>query len=497
VGLFDRFINPVWHDISRLDANGQRIAAFLLTGYGSCRRQINECLVARLARSNALSGDTRESLIDEALVGFLKSCKVPQSDHTGTIPDRILQGVAEVWGLFALADCNHRLNTSLPDTLEGSPYSADPDEARTQVLVKWAEILGTTQADFVMNTNREWFLEQWTGMTTTMIGGFLTGFGRVPAEIALKKAKSEAACLPPYQVARARYMIQSVAKTSFSQSTTRQRIVPGGSQSSPTVVYNSRDMGSPMAPVAPLGRTEKQPPYPLLRFSAPEGINPKRLLSLAGILAKQFKEWDYERLGKDQYGRLPGLRTAGTDPTTGKEFDLDRIFDLSREQASFEYCYGLMLFVVLIHFPTWYKSAAYGDVCTLYKAQLGQYITRKEPPGITLSPERLGELTATSAEEIFEHARGTAMLLWAPMQETPEPRIFGPKLLAEYLESPAHLSEPHLAYLDLRYAKDWRHELVGQGIGVDGLKQNLETHFGEIRRKLILRGIELLNTQCQ
>jgi hypothetical protein len=113
VGLFDRFINPVWHDICRLDANGQRIAAFLLTGYGLCRCQINECLVAPLARSNALSGDTRESLIDEALVGFLKSCKVPQSDHTGTIPDRILRGVAEVWGLFALADCNHRLNRSL------------------------------------------------------------------------------------------------------------------------------------------------------------------------------------------------------------------------------------------------------------------------------------------------------------------------------------------------------------------------------------------------
>lgn len=231
MGLFDRFINPVWHDISRLDANGQRIAAFLLTGYGSCRCQINECLVAPLARSNALSGDTRESLIDEALVGFLKSCKVPQSDHTGTIPDRILQGVAEVWGLFALADCNHRLNRSLPDTLEGSPYSEDPDEARTQVLVKWADILGITRSDFVMNANMGWFLEQWTSMTTSMIAGFLTGFGRVPVKTALKKARSEAVSLPAYQISKARYMIQTVAKASLPATLPKAPDLPGASQS--------------------------------------------------------------------------------------------------------------------------------------------------------------------------------------------------------------------------------------------------------------------------
>jgi len=186
----------------------------------------------------------------------------------------------------------------------------------------------------------------------------------------------------------------------------------------------------------------------------------------------------------------------GTEPSTGEEFYFDEIFAFSSEKASFEYCYGLMLFVVLIHFPTWYKSAGYKEVCTLYKAHLGRYITKSTLPGIALLPERISELTTASTEEIFEKARGAAMLLWMPTLENPEPRIFGPQLLALYLESSANLSAPHLTHLDLRYAKDWRRELMGQGTGVDSLQQNLETHFGEIRRKLIRRGIELLNMQC-
>jgi hypothetical protein len=498
VGLFDRFVNPVWHDISRLDADGQRIAAFLLTGYGSCRYQINEYLVSPLNLGSASSSVTKEKLIDEALVAFLKSCRVPQSDLAGNIPDQIVRNVTEVWGTFALADCNHRLNRSNPETLAGSAYSADPDEARTQVLVRWAEILEITQPDFVMNANRHWFLEQWTSMITAMIAGSLTGFGRVPVEIALKRAKSEAASLPSYQLAKARYMIQGVAKISLSLRTTGQRIVPGVSQSSPTAAHSLHKMSSPTAPKASLDQAARQLSYPLLRISAPEVINPERLLSITGTLAKQFKEWDYKRLGMDSNGKLPnGSRMVGTDPTTGKEFYFDEIIAFSSEQASFEYCYGLMLFVVLIHFPTWYKSAGYEAVCTLYKAHLGQYITKSALPGITLLPERISELIATSAEEIFEKARGAAMLLWMPTLENPEPRIFGPQLLALYLESPANLSAPHLTHLDLRYAKDWRRELMGQGTGVDSLQQNLETHFGEIRRKLILRGIELLNTQCQ
>ena len=222
MGIFDRFTNPVWHDISHLDGRRQRIAAFLITGYGSCRYNINEYLVDPLDHKgmvqlqSAISPEIRERLIDEALVGLLKSCKVPQSDPSGNIPSQVVQNVAEVWGMFALADANHRRKRTKPDTLKGSSYSSDPDEARTQVLVNWAEVLGLTQSDFVMNANRYWFLEQWSSMSAAMIAGFLTGLGRTPDAIALRKAKSEAASLPVYQIPGARYMIQTLAKAPLS-----------------------------------------------------------------------------------------------------------------------------------------------------------------------------------------------------------------------------------------------------------------------------------------
>jgi hypothetical protein len=118
--------------------------------------------------------------------------------------------------MFGLADCNHRLKRAQPETLKGSPYSSDPDEARTQVLVKWAEILGLTQSDFVMDANRHWFLEQWSGMTAAMIAGFLKGFGRTPDEIVLKKARSEAASIPEHRLAKARYMVERLATAPLS-----------------------------------------------------------------------------------------------------------------------------------------------------------------------------------------------------------------------------------------------------------------------------------------
>lgn len=264
MSVFDRFTNPVWHAISRLDDRRQRIAAFLITGYGSCRYNVNEYLVAPLNQKGmlqlpiAMSPQTRERLIDEALVGLLKSCKVPQSDPSGRIPGEVVQNVAEVWGLFALADSNHRLNRAKPDTLKDSLYSSDPDEARTQVLVKWAEILGLNQSDFVMDANRHWFLEQWSSMTAAMIAGFLTGFARTPDEIVLKKARSEAASIPEHRLVKARYMVERLATAPLSP---HQGVNPQSQAAStePRRVPDFSDRASNVIPAQRRYKVEERP----------------------------------------------------------------------------------------------------------------------------------------------------------------------------------------------------------------------------------------------
>lgn len=225
MNLFDRFTNPVWHLASTLDRERQRVAALIVVGYSCCREMIRDNLVTPISQHNIVnsarleSEGTRERLIDEALVGLLRSCEIPQSDPGENIPDRIVQNLAEVWGLFALADRNHHCKSAgRPETLDKSGYSSDREEARTQVLVKWSEILGVSQPDFAGEANRRWFYEGWDGLSAVMISSVLKAFSRVPDDVLFKKARSVAAAIPDYRLPGARYMVEMLGRATFSPS---------------------------------------------------------------------------------------------------------------------------------------------------------------------------------------------------------------------------------------------------------------------------------------
>lgn len=222
MSLFDRFTNPVWHLASTLDVERQRVAALMIVGYAYCREMIRENLVAPINQINidhpvhVDSESIREKLIDEALVGLLRSCDAPQNDLDGNIPDRIVQNLAGAWGVFAMVDRNHHLKLAGPETLEKSGYSSDSDEARTQVLVKWSEILSVSQPNFVAEANRRWFYKEWDGLSAVMISSVLKGFSRVPDDVTFKKARSIAAGIPDYRLPAARYAVEKLASASLS-----------------------------------------------------------------------------------------------------------------------------------------------------------------------------------------------------------------------------------------------------------------------------------------
>ena len=183
MGLLGRLSNPVWNKVSKLDTNRQRIVATVICSYGHLRQAIEEELVAPVesvlkasgivptAMDAGLSAESRAQLRDEALVGLLRCCKCPASDPSGRLPAKIVNGLAELWGACALADINHRLKRPSPMVLDQTHYSRDSDEARTQVLTKWMQILGVAAPSFVSQANACGF----AGASDSLVNSFIAG----------------------------------------------------------------------------------------------------------------------------------------------------------------------------------------------------------------------------------------------------------------------------------------------------------------------------------
>jgi hypothetical protein len=219
LGIFDRFTSPLWNSISALDEPRQIAAAWLITGYGASRKTVYEQLVAPLAHDRvigsalAASPELQERLVDEAMIALLKSCSIPAEDPYGKLPAPIVQNLPEVWGMFALADSNHRSNREGPETLKSSSYSSDSKEALFQLLSTWTFSLKMSAPTLLLMQREGWLRTAWIELSSSLILGFLTGFSRIPAEVLMKKAKSEAANVPEHRMAQTRYMIESLSKS--------------------------------------------------------------------------------------------------------------------------------------------------------------------------------------------------------------------------------------------------------------------------------------------
>ncbi len=218
MGFFEKFTNPLWHFASTLDKERRRIAATVINGYEVCRITVKESLVTPLERNvlttlkRTIDPDARERLIDEALIALLKSGRRPESDPSRKFHDGFVANLAEVWGAFALADRNNRLRCSEPSTLEGTHYSKDRDEARTQLLVQWCEILRLPSPNFVSDMNKHGFYKEWDDLSVALVSGLLTGASRAADEVLFAKAKSTAGNIPAHRIAVTRQMIETIAK---------------------------------------------------------------------------------------------------------------------------------------------------------------------------------------------------------------------------------------------------------------------------------------------
>lgn len=222
--LLDRLTNPLWYRASKLDPHRQGIVVLVICATGWYRQSVQEDLVGPLEsflkgsslRPAPLNSADKDRLTDEALVALLRCCKCPSLDPSGRLPTAILRGLPELLGSLALADINHRLSRSSPTVLDETHFSKDPDEARTQLLVKWMEILAITSPTFATIATMRGFTGVWNGMVDSSMSGMLKGFARVPDEALIAQGRHRAAQIPPGQATIIECLISRLAKTSFS-----------------------------------------------------------------------------------------------------------------------------------------------------------------------------------------------------------------------------------------------------------------------------------------
>lgn len=220
MGLLDRFSSPIWYRASKLPKDRQYALAVVISGYDFLCNAVREQLIPPLksvlergdmlrnAGNKRLTPEITQQLVEEALVGLLRCCSVPCADPSGKLSSVFLEALPQVWGTFVLADINHRLGRSAPNVLEQTGYSSDPDEARTQLLVKWMATLGVESPSFVVELNLKGFASAWKLLAGHFVQGTLKGISRTPVEVVLSKARRVAAQIPPHRAALMEYIIE-------------------------------------------------------------------------------------------------------------------------------------------------------------------------------------------------------------------------------------------------------------------------------------------------
>lgn len=226
MGLFDRILNPLWHQIKQLDEVRKFDVAVIMLIHGFIRSEIGNSLVKRFEvmctntsssalhhnnqRLVPLSAEKRERLVDEAVLAWFCACErlglpsdVIRSMKTEFIPD--------VVGTIALAEMNSRIGRQSPTTLDNCGYSRDPDESRTQLLLNWMKLLDLTDTRFVAEVTREFLAERWLACTKSALAGIIIATGRIDRSVVLDRARQECSALSTSGIAIATEFVRRVA----------------------------------------------------------------------------------------------------------------------------------------------------------------------------------------------------------------------------------------------------------------------------------------------
>lgn len=212
MGLLDRFLNPLWHQIDQLDDARKADICALIGIVGYVRASVDEVLVGAFEQfcektSSAslrlggkliipLDRESRARMVDEAALALLCSCRRAQSP-TGTLNYIDPSALPDVIGAIVLAEINHRLNRNKPTTVDETGYSKDAVESGTQLLLTWMRILGLTDPSMIGVVRTAFFDKEWASCTTGFLVGCLKGLMRVERSVLFQRARADCAGLSP------------------------------------------------------------------------------------------------------------------------------------------------------------------------------------------------------------------------------------------------------------------------------------------------------------
>jgi hypothetical protein len=231
----DRFLNPTWHKISRLDAQRAYEISLIVLLPGFLRMMLRERLVARFEQlgdpntpANILEGsfgpffrearkfwpmrpELRERLIDESLLGLFACTEGTLTAHLSINVSSLF---LEAAGVLALAEINHRLGRSEPVVLTKIGYSGHPDECRVQVILKWMRLVGIQHPEFPRFLSSLYFAEEWKRLLNVddLLRGMSIAHERVGRDEFLERARQECAKLSPQGIAIVSHICERLTK---------------------------------------------------------------------------------------------------------------------------------------------------------------------------------------------------------------------------------------------------------------------------------------------
>ena len=213
MGLVDNLSNPIWSKVSKLPMEKQFSFSIVVNCYSFMRWKFREDITelinkagqkgignasGRKIHASQLAEDQMEQLINSFSLGVLSSQRIIGDDSSNKLkyfPPDMLVNMLII--LFQMDEKYHtRINRSINHN--DNPYSKNSDEARTQVIASWIEVLKINDPEFPRAIYLSGFLSVWDDTVLALISGMLIADARTSNADIISRAKTECGNMPSH-----------------------------------------------------------------------------------------------------------------------------------------------------------------------------------------------------------------------------------------------------------------------------------------------------------